>query len=263
MLPIYATRGCYWGKCAFCSFYLTTSGKFRYRGAQRVVEDIKKLSDKYECTNFAYMDEAIPPKYLCEIADLLLQEGIKINWSTHTRFEKQYNEEAFRKLYAAGCYALGFGLESACNRVLKAMNKGTDVETVERVLAASKRAGIANHVSLFFGFPSETREEAGVTVQFVLDNLQNIDSICYESFNLVKGSKVFENAEKYGIAEMKCTDEHDMSMDFEYKVAAGLSIEEAVRIKEQFSDTMLELYKSIQLVNCHEGLYLIDIKGMD
>ncbi|MCX8128706.1 MAG: B12-binding domain-containing radical SAM protein [Clostridia bacterium] len=256
ILPAYATRGCYWGRCAFCSFYLNASGKFRYRGAEKITDDLKALSEKYKCKTFTFIDEAIPPKYLSQIADSLLQEGIDINWSTHTRFENQLNDILFNRLRKSGCFALGFGLESACDRVLKAMNKGIEVETIRRVLEDSKKAGIGNHVSLFFGFPTETREEAAMTVRFILENLDNIDSICYEAFNLVKGSQVYNDSDSFGISKVNSDNRQDLEVDSVYKTEKGMSREEAVEIKELFSSAMLEAYKSIQIINCHEALYL-------
>jgi anaerobic magnesium-protoporphyrin IX monomethyl ester cyclase len=247
VLPVYGGRGCYWGNCAFCSFYFSAGNKYRFRGAEKIIEDIKKLMQKYDCRIFTFIDEAIPPNYLVQIADTLLKNEMDVKWATHTRFEKQYNYEVFKKLSTGGCRGLAFGLESSCNRLLKLMDKGTDIDTIKSVLKASSEAGILNHISFFIGFPSETFCEAMGSIDFVTGNINYIDSISFEYFRLMKGSKMIKDLDKYGIKQICKNDDDALSVEFAYDINVGLTQKDAKVIYKKAIGMFLDLCPSLNI----------------
>ena len=76
-----------------------------------------------------------------------------------------------------GCRYLHFGYESGNDRVLKLMDKATNLDAIRTNLAMSAKYGIWNHIMGFFGFPGETQEEANDSKQFVHDNRDSIHSL--------------------------------------------------------------------------------------
>ena len=65
-----------------------------------------------------------------------------------------------------GCKVMSFGLESADNRVLKSMRKGTTVEQIERTLKLVYDSGISFEGAFIFGDIAETRETADNTLKW-------------------------------------------------------------------------------------------------
>lgn len=53
---------------------------------------------------------------------------------------------------------LRFGLESASQKILDYMNKGTKVDVAEKILNLAARYGIRNHVYLMFGYPGKRKK---------------------------------------------------------------------------------------------------------
>lgn len=240
ILPMYMTRGCYWGKCAFCSLCRSNGAKFRIRTAQKVTEDMQKLYQQYGCSTFFYVDEAIPPKDMEYLADEIQKSSLNIDWGTHARFEVQFDENLCKKLANAGCRFLKFGLESASEKILNLMDKGINMNQVKDVLHACNKAGIITLISIFFGFPTETLDDAKETIKFALDNTQIINFIAGGNFVLFKNAKVFLDPEKYEIKDILNNNE-DLSLSYQYNVKTGITNEEAVNINSSFTEALKEI----------------------
>ncbi len=264
VLPLYATRGCYWGKCAFCNFHLASGGKYRCRNSEKVLEDIKILSHKHNCELFLFIDEALTPKFLQDFSRNLKKSEISTKWGCHARFEKQMNKDFFINLYYAGCVSIAFGFESACDRVLKLMDKGTDSKTIEEVLSNSFEAGIASHLTFFFGFPTETKEEAKETIEFVLNNLEKINSLRFSHYLLVENSMVFQNSEIFNISKIYKKGGNDLSLNYDYEINQGMSQKETLDFTRKVTKPMFELYSTItNFLFTHNALYPMYYKTND
>lgn len=255
MLPLYSSKGCYWRKCTFCSFCFTSGSKYRIRPEKKVIEDIKKLKNKYNCSSFVFVDDAISPACMENLADEILKSGESINWFSFARFEKNLDYDLCNKLSKAGCRVLTFGFESACDRVLKMIDKGTDVNTMREILKTSSKAGIVNYVSLIFGFPSETIDETKETIQFILDNIDNIHWIRSGHFSLIKHSLVQQTPDNYKIRTMSQKPDFDLSLAYDYEVVEGITQKEAQDVAVLFDKISAE-FKNY-LFNYHLLLYSV------
>lgn len=233
ILPMYMTRGCYWGKCAFCCFCNSDKSTLRVRNSKYVKEDMDVLSLKYQCATFMYLDEAIPPKDMVKLGDELLNTTTKYNWAVHARFEKQFDENLCLKLANAGCRYLKFGLESGNDRMLALMNKGINLDQVKQILDNANKAGIVTIISIFFGFPTETLAEAQDTVDFVLDNIDKINFTGSDKFILFKNTKVYNNPEKYKINKI-FNNIDDLETSYKYSTETGMTIQEIDKIYHDF-----------------------------
>ena len=187
VLPYLSSRGCYWNKCAFCDHSHIYDNRYRPRTLDRVIADLTTLKATYHTQHFSFSDEAIAPARLKQISDKLVEEKVGIEWNADARFEPYLTQEGVcDALYRGGCRLLFFGLESACDRVLNLMNKGTSTQRIVEVCTHTARAGIWNHHFLFFGFPGETEAEAQQTIDFTLAHRDVIHSMGSGSFTLGK-----------------------------------------------------------------------------
>jgi anaerobic magnesium-protoporphyrin IX monomethyl ester cyclase len=240
VLPIQASRGCYWGRCAFCQIGREYLGNRRRKDIGRVIRDINKLKRKHNPGLFFFVDDALAPRTMRSLSLNMIKKNIGVHWMAVARFEKDLTSAGFSKnLFQSGCRALDFGLESASQRMLNLMDKGIDIQIAKMALQRCREAGIQNYLSVFFGFPTETREDALETRKFLFENESHIHQVhSVGKFILQPSSPAFKHPERYGITKVMKNDDQDLRNEFDYEVAAGLNRDEALKmscsLREEF-----------------------------
>ncbi|MEK6599094.1 MAG: radical SAM protein [Deltaproteobacteria bacterium] len=239
VLPVQTSRGCYYKKCAFCNLHVDQM-VFRSRKIDLVMEDISDLSQKYKTKYFFITDEAMPLPTMKKFSDKIIENKIDIKWITGMRFEKKLDSGLIEKASKAGCLKFVFGLESYNQRVLDLMRKGIQRETVDRIIKDCLEKGMAVHVYLITGFPTETREEAFESVDFILNNEALVNSLgfsCQPSlFELEKASPILDLPPSYGITKIMEPKGHDLSLGYFYEVDKGMTAKEAEEVYNQIMD---------------------------
>ena len=234
ILPYLATRGCYWGRCTFCDHFQGYVEGFRTKQVDQIVEEIEFLKKKHATRFFHFTDESYPPALFRKLSRQLIEKKTDIVWTTHMRFEESLlDEPVWQDAWDSGCRYLHFGYESGNQRVLKLMEKATDLTAIQTNLRMSSDAGIWNHIMGFFGFPGETLEEVEDSKNFVHNNRENIQSLGFMTFVLGKYSPIAFEPEKYGLSYYK-NPEWDLALDYYFTVEKGLSIQEALDVFGEF-----------------------------
>jgi len=234
VLPIAASRGCYWARCAFCNVGYGESLHFSEKRAQRVAEEMMTLAKRYNTRYFFFADEALSPRMLKLLSAQLIVSGVGLNWTCCARFEPGISGELLRRMRQAGCRMVLYGLESGSQRVLDRMGKGIRLEVAQRILREGAEAGIWNHVFIFFGFPGETEEEAQATVDFFYTHGDAIHSLCSGTFLLEKHSRVAQDPGAYGVTRLISRPGADLAYYYDYEVSSGISAARAEEIEAQF-----------------------------
>jgi hypothetical protein len=230
VLPLQSSRGCYWRKCTFCNLHIDNL-RFRLRNLDLVLEDITKLTEKYKTKNLFFSDECMPVKQLDNLSTRLIDNGIKIRWMAGVRFDKGLTKEVLQKARDAGCLKMVFGLESSNKRILSLMDKGIETETVRNVINYCLDSDIAIHMYIIVGFPSETREEALETLDFIRSNdrfLHSRGASCLPClFELEKYAPILRDPGKYGLTKIGHPKQDDLSLGYFYETNEGMIPEEA------------------------------------
>lgn len=154
------SRGCYYGKCTFCSFDIKKN--FRFRKAELVISDLEKIHAQTGARHIMLWDPLTPPRLMRDISKWNLQRPPeqRLHWAAETKFEKVFCDQDFCDLLAeGGATFLQFGYESGSQRVLDLIVKGNDLARVDTMLDAFANSGIAVSVQWFIGFPHATLEE--------------------------------------------------------------------------------------------------------
>ena len=204
VLPYDPTRGCYWGKCAFCHYGLCGSGTARYR--ERKISDmtahLRDLSSRHQCLNFYFSQDAFLPATARTLSLALRKENLNIRWSSDMRPEKTLTKDCCRDLKDGGALSIALGIESASPRVLKLINKGITPETMAAAVKNLAGQGIAVEAMCFNAFPTETLSEANTTLQFIRDLKKDIALFICGRFGLWHGSHVALHPEQYEIRQI-------------------------------------------------------------
>ncbi len=170
-LMIQASRGCYWNQCAFCSYRECYSGAVRTMVANAAVDMLQALQRAHKCNHFEFVDDCLSPDFITGLVAELEKREMNIQWSACVRFDRGFDAGLIAKMSENGCRRLTFGMESASQRILDYVNKGTQVADYLPVLKACKTSSIAVHLNWIAGLPGETQEELYRTVDFLKENI--------------------------------------------------------------------------------------------
>jgi hypothetical protein len=169
-------------------------------------------------------------------------------------------------MFKAGFRLLYLGLESACDRVLDHMKKGTTKETAIEVCRNIHNSGIWNHLYVFFGFPTESRAEVQETIDFLISNKDIIRSFNIGSFVLYKGAPIMKCPQEYGISSIDCGQNADFNLAYNYTVSSGLTCTEAQELSNVYWEKIAAEYTNKEFLKLDGEdilLYLSHFEGSD
>ncbi|MBI4790513.1 MAG: radical SAM protein [Chloroflexi bacterium] len=222
VLPLVSAHGCYHGLCAFCNVGYGAGKGFAPMQVEQLIEQITTLQNKYGVRYIFFTDEAMPPRTMRLLSTRLAEIGSPINWCTCARFEKVITSELLQTMARGGCRMVFYGLETASERMVKLIVKGTEGQTVSRILKEGTAAGIWNHTFLFFGFPTETIDDAQDTVNFLYAHQDSIHSAGVGTFVLERYSPVHLDPTRYGVTRIIAKPERDLAIYFDYELESGM-----------------------------------------
>lgn len=234
ILGLQTSRGCFWGKCIFCS-YPFLEPKYKERKIELVVEDIKKLKEKHGTKWISFADSSMLPSRLEKLAKALIESKMNIKYGSLARFDKQIIP-ILPLLKQSGCEQLIFGMESASQRMLKVINKGINLEDAKKILKETKRIGITNQVTLMYGLPTETFDDTKKNFDFLRENSEIIDSFIYAKFSAEKHSLVEQQQEKLGI-KLKENPMHDLDPGYIFE-STTITKEELKKTEKEFNELL-------------------------
>ena len=224
VLCMEASKGCYWGRCTFCdSFYGVGRDE---ASVERIIDEIRMLKERWGVCHYEFADECMTPQFMEALADRLIEEQLEVSWLCNGRLERTFTAERLKKLHAGGLRVVLWGFESGNKRIMDLINKGVDHEGRWQVLKDAKAAGLWNNAYIFFGFPTETQEEAEETVRALTENTDLIHSYGRSVFTLGKQSLLKDKAKEFGIVSV-LTDDQEFSTNLFFKAAGGMNEEES------------------------------------
>ncbi len=198
IFSIETTKGCYWHRCAFCFHVTEDTPLFEQKTVDNLFNQLKEVVEKYGVRNFEFVNHCIHPNFLRKFAQKVIDEKLDIRYMTFLRIEKEFDEELLSLLYKSGLRLVHWGVESGSNRILEFVDKGITAEISEGVLRAAHKVGIFNHIFMMYGFPTETKEERQMSLDYIKRNMEFIDSMKMLRLSIEKDSLFGKYPEKYG-----------------------------------------------------------------
>lgn len=192
---ISGSRGCYFN-CCFCATKCMWGKGVRFRGAENVFEEIKHCIDVYDIREFRFSDELFTAnrKRVKELMKLL--KGEDVFWKCSTRVDC-VDENLLEEMKGGGCKEIAFGIESADEDVLKAINKKNEIEDSKRIFDICSRIDINTRVLMMINTPGETV----LTVDKNIEFLESVPYTCasVSVFRPLPGSPAWDNPGEFGI----------------------------------------------------------------
>ena len=242
VLPYLSSRGCFWGRCAFCTHHKTYQS-YREEGVSRTVANLTQLARLHGSRHFTFADEMIHPKRFLRLGNKIKKSGLKMEYLAYAKPTRGFTKPIMATLADSGLRVIQWGVESGSQRMLDRMGKGLRIKHVEQVLSAAHEVGIMNMLFLLFGFPGETRSEWNETIALVERNRENIDVVAESLFILPEGSDVFENPADYGVTAItQRATGIPITMAYDYEVAAGISQSDARQMITSTRDKLTKYF---------------------
>lgn len=155
VLPVEASRGCWWGQykhCVFCGID-EESLKYRARSPDRTLETLRHLKNRYGDHVYRFADYIMPKNYYRELLPELAKEDPPFVLEGEIKANHPPERVAlFRK---AGFVAVQPGIESFSTPVLKVMDKGVRGIDNVMLLKHAYRNRLVIYYNLLYNLPGE------------------------------------------------------------------------------------------------------------
>ena len=216
-VAVQATRGCPY-RCFYCDVYKTTLHHFR-RSVDNIFEEVKLLAD-LGVKRIEFIDDIfnVKAKDFKAFFKLVIKHKLKLNFFFPSALKGDLlDKEGIDLMAEAGGLGVNISLESGSNRMQKVMRKNLDLDKFyeNARYITEKYPHIVLGLNAMHGFPTETEEEAMMTLNF-------IKSLKWIHFPYLLTVRAFPNTElekfarENGVSEEKIKKSQDLSYeDFE------------------------------------------------
>lgn len=163
------SRGCPY-QCIFCASHIVLGYPFRSHSPEYIVDEIEHLAKTYGVDQIIFNDDVftMDKRRDYKICDLILKRNLKVSWFCFARVDA-VTKDILVAMKRAGCFSIGFGVESGDPTMLKNIRKNITVEQVRHALALANEVGIKSQCFFVFGNPGETPETVERSIQFAIE----------------------------------------------------------------------------------------------
>lgn len=157
-----SSRGCPEG-CAYCAS-VHKDKQFIVRPPDDIIEELKlRSAEGYRLVHFFDDNFNAHPERVKALCRGIIKERLPISWTMRGN-AATIDEELIDLLVRSGCARINIGIESACESLLRAFNRKSDLEHAIRMVKLMARAGLTVMGYFMVGFPGETRAMASKTI---------------------------------------------------------------------------------------------------
>jgi radical SAM superfamily enzyme YgiQ (UPF0313 family) len=158
------SRGCPF-HCAFCADPVYYGHALRLKSPERIVAELSIVRDRFGIRDFLFWSESftLKPDWTRAVLQAIIQARLDVRFVVNSRAD-HVDPELLSLLKAAGCWMIGFGLESGSQRVLDLMNKRLRLEQNREAVIQAKSAGLQVTAHLVLGYPGETAADLQETI---------------------------------------------------------------------------------------------------
>jgi len=157
-LLITTSKGCP-NACLFCPAKPFYGSSVRHRDHKIVADEMEYVKKRFNVSQFLIWSESFTESrdYTVKLCEEIISRRLGVSWACNSRADK-VDLELLRLMKRAGCWMIGYGVESGSQRILDAAKKGITVEQIENAASLAKSVGLEVTGHVIFGLPEETME---------------------------------------------------------------------------------------------------------
>ncbi len=168
-MAVQATRGCPY-RCFYCDVYKTTLHHFR-RSVDNIFEEVKLLAD-IGVKRIEFIDDIfnVKAKDFKQFFKLVLKHKLNLSFFFPSALKGDLlDKEGIDLMVEAGGLGVNISLESGSDRLQKVMRKNLNLEKFyeNAEYITKKYPHVVLGLNAMHGFPTETEEEAMMTLNFI------------------------------------------------------------------------------------------------
>lgn len=238
-LPLMASRGCYWARCTFCSYPLLEPW-YEIRPKDKLARDISTIVNEYDVNHIPFADSIISVPVSVTIANNIILSNRNVSWGGFARLEINFTKEVLSKLAYSGCSVLHWGLETGSKRIQNLLQKDINLDIAAQVLEIAFSLGIHNRVLIMYGFPGETSDDIGESLDFLEANFNFIGSISFSRLTVELGTPLYKRNYSLHKGQLDIT---NISLGFMFNSISSMTISDYAGNISQLSTRAAALNK--------------------
>ena len=200
LATIVTTKGCV-ARCTFCHRW---DKGIRFVGIDRIIERIKHVQERYNVGFISFADENFGSNH--RWVDELLEKiaPLDVLWRVGGIRARTVDLDMLKRMRAAGCVQVQYGVETGSQRMLDVMEKNTSVQHNINAAKWSHEAGLFLVYSMLFGMPGECPETVKETIDFMKDVTEFLPEPPYARISInrleaLPGTAVYEFSKVLGL----------------------------------------------------------------
>lgn len=163
---IFSTRGCP-ARCRFCVNKNIFGRTVRFRDPVKVADEVEFIYEKYGIDGFYMYDDTfgVRKSDVDQFCDELIRRKLPLVWGCATRINL-ITEDFVKKIKAAGCMQIDFGVESGSQRLLDLLQKDITLEQIRQAISICKKHKMRVFSNFMINLPTETEEDIDTLISF-------------------------------------------------------------------------------------------------
>ena len=196
VIPFSMTYGCPFS-CGFCNFAKVSISR---KSFEVVFQELRAIAALGIVQKIWFTDDnfLLTPAQVERFCRRFIDEGLPFTWMSFIR-ASSITPRTAELMKKSGAELLILGLESGSEKMLHAMRKRDTIAHYQQALSLLFAHDIDTELSFIFGYPGETDETAGETIDFI-NGLPYTDSqipyLYLFKFNVAPLSPIFEEGER-------------------------------------------------------------------
>ena len=190
-LPVQVKRGCN-QKCSYCVEPVIESGQIVFREMDRVIEEIKAISQLYDNVReifFVDTEFNLPDlNYCSQLVKRIIEEGLHERFGFTSQFLPKPFDSDFAGLLSEAGFSIILTCDSFSDRVLKRNYASYRERDIRNTLEICERNGVSCTLSMIFGLPGETYE----TVDYSLEQMKRYRPGFLRRYEYTVGGRIYQ-----------------------------------------------------------------------
>lgn len=207
-LNLATTRGCPY-KCNWCAKPIY-GNRYNSRSPQRVAEEVEYLVQNFQPDYFWMCDDifGLKPGWVQDFSTELKQRNLNIRFKIQSRVDLLLRDDTIDALVKAGLDEVWLGAESGSQKILDAMDKGTQVGQIHKATELLKSKGVKVCFFIQFGYLGESKGDISKTLKLVKTALPH--SIGVSVSYPLPGTGFYEKVKQDLISKSNWSDSDDL-----------------------------------------------------